>query len=90
MNGMQTAIRLLGLDGGRIAPEPAHGVGQDGAAMFAGVVAVAPDGFVVVLLELQGRLHLQIGEIPVAGSVVEIVGAVLQEDADVFLFGSCE
>src|SRR5260370_20411748 len=55
--------------------------------MLAGVTAVAPNGFVVVLPGLERRLHLEVGEIPVAGGGVEIVGGVLEEYADVLLVG---
>ena len=50
--------------------------------MRAGVVAVAEDELDVVLLELQGFGHLLVGQGPVAVLVVQVVVAVLQEDAD--------
>src|SRR5207249_7330038 len=45
-------------------------------------LAVAPDHFVIVFLEFLCGFHLQIPEPPVAVLVVQIVGAILQEDAD--------
>ena len=50
--------------------------------MVAVVAAVAVDELVVVVAELQGRVHLLVAERPVAVLVVEVVAAVLQEDAD--------
>src|SRR4051812_29632542 len=38
----------------RVAPQPAHRVGENGRAVVGGVAAVAEDGFVVVVLELEG------------------------------------
>ena len=55
--------------------------------MFAVVAAVAADEFAVVFHVSQRGIHLQVGEPPVAVAVVEIVLAVLQEDADQFAFG---
>src|SRR5206468_3768826 len=69
------------------APQPHQRLGQDAAAVQAVVAAVGPGGLVVVLLVLQGRFHLEIAEPPVAVLVVEVVGAVLEEDADVLVLG---
>src|SRR6516164_4291266 len=69
------------------APEPDERFGQDRAAVDAVVAAVGPGGLVVVLLVLEGGFHLQVAEPPVAVLVVEVVGAVLEEDADVFVLG---
>src|SRR5207249_789497 len=63
-------------------PEPAERIGQDSAAMSVAVKAVAEDEVAVVSLIAQRRRHAQIGERPVAMLVVQVVLAVLQEDAD--------
>src|ERR1043165_2159055 len=85
-NPQESLTLILGLGGSlfarrgrRVAPEPAHGIRKDGAAMLSGVGAVAPDGFVVVVFVLERRLHLKVAEPPVTVFVVEIVRAVLQE-----------
>src|ERR1022692_3485964 len=59
-------------------PQPAHGIGQDRAAVFAVVTAVAELEAVVVVHMLERRRHRLIGERPTAVQVVEIAGAVLQ------------
>ena len=50
--------------------------------MVAVVRAVAEDELVILAGELEGGGHVLIGEGPVAVLVVEVVPAVLQEDAD--------
>src|SRR4051794_27463116 len=65
-----------------LAPEPAERVGQDGAAVSVAVETLAVDEPVVVPRELQGLGHLLVGQRPVAVGIVEVVGAILQEDAD--------
>src|SRR6266550_9517421 len=45
-----------------IPPQPPQRVRQNRSAVFAAVFAGAPDGFVVVLGELQGGFHLLIRE----------------------------
>ena len=47
--------------------------------MFTAVLAGTAHELVVVLLELQGRFHLQVCQPPVPVLVVEIVAAVLVE-----------
>src|SRR5580765_3527699 len=49
------------------------------------MAAVAPDGFDVVILELEGGFHCFVGLEPIAKLVFEIVAAVLHEDANVLL-----
>src|SRR5579862_9339215 len=79
-------VRLcLNLCSWRVAPQPAHRVGENGRAVVGGMAPVAENGLVVVILELERRFHLLVGEVPVAELVVQIVAAVLQENADVFL-----
>ena len=68
-------------------PDPAEGVGKDGAAVFAVVGAVAHDELVVVVFVFEGGSHLLVGERPVAELIVEICGAVLKENANGFAFG---
>jgi hypothetical protein len=63
--------------GSRVAPGPAQGIGEDGAAVLARVAALAPGRFVVVFLEFTGRLHLQVAELPVAARAIE-VGPILR------------
>src|ERR1043166_6964419 len=46
--GLTASFLIVGAGNGRVAPEPAHGVGEDGAAVVAVVFAGAPDGFVIV------------------------------------------
>src|SRR3954470_15829611 len=65
-----------------LAPEPAERVGEDRLAVLAAVEALAVDEGVVIPLERQGLGHLLVGQGPVAVGVVEVVGAVLEEDAD--------
>src|SRR5262249_1555420 len=65
-----------------VAPQPAQRLRQDGAAVLAVVAAVAHHELVVVLHELQRRGHLLVRQRPVAVQVVEVVLAVLEEDAD--------
>src|SRR5262245_55885681 len=48
------------------APEPAERIGEDGAAVFPVVAAVAVLELVIVLGELQRERHLLIGQGPVA------------------------
>ena len=79
-----TAGRIAGLV---VAPEPAERVGQDGAAVLVAVEALAEDEFVVVPGERERLGHLLVGQGPVAVVVVEVVGAVLEEDADRLLGG---
>ena len=67
-----------------ITPEPAEGIGEEGAAVFVGVATVAEVEAVVVFGEFEGGGHLLVGEGPVAVGVVEVVGAVLEEDAEGF------
>src|SRR5262249_31432047 len=68
--------------GRRVAPEPAQGARQNCTTVLTGVATVAPDRLVVVLLEFEGRFHLQVAEIPVPGRIVEVVRAILEEHAD--------
>src|SRR5438105_377830 len=63
-------------------PEPAEGVGQDRAAVLVAVEAVPIDELVIIFGESQRLRHLLVGERPVAVIVVEVVGPVLEEDAD--------
>src|SRR5207244_1494737 len=70
-----------------IPPQPAQRIGQDRAAVF-GVVAFAAElELVVVTHEFQRGGHLLIRQRPVSMKIVEVVRAVLQKDADRFLFG---
>jgi len=55
--------------------------------MFPIVPAAAADELVIVVFELQGFIHLQVAEPPVAVFVIEIIFAVLEEDADGFPVG---
>src|SRR5882757_4413295 len=80
MTGGRGALEILLL--GPVAPEPAEGVGEDGAALLAGVAAVAEDELIIVAGEFQGGGHVLGAEGPVAVEVVEVVAAVLEEDAD--------
>src|ERR1700722_7353799 len=68
-----------------IAPNPAHRVGEDRAAVLAAVNAFAVDEFVIVALVLQRRGHLLIRQWPVAELIVDVVGPVLQKDANLLL-----
>src|SRR5205085_10533833 len=65
-----------------ISPQPPHRVRQNGPAVFAVVAFGAPVGFVVVFGELQRRRHLLIRQEPVAMDVIQVVAAVLEENAD--------
>lgn len=64
------------------APEPAHGVGEDGGAVFAVVGAFASDELVIPVGEFEGCGHVLVGDPPTAELVIDIVFAVLEEDAD--------
>src|SRR6266852_5430392 len=66
----------------RSAPQPAQSVGQERAAVLVRVTAVAVLEAVVVAPELQRGRHLLVRERPVPELVVEVVRAVLEEDAD--------
>src|SRR5262249_14185374 len=57
-------------------------MGQDRAAVLAIVPAVAVNELVFIPRELQSGRHLLIGQRPVAMLVVQVVGAVLEEDTD--------
>ena len=70
-----------------VAPQPAQRFGQDRSAVLAVVAPVAEHELVVVLLVLQRRRHLLVGQRPVAVLVVQVARAVLQEDADRLLLG---
>src|SRR5262245_49263312 len=78
-------LLLLGSRGAGVLvrpPQPAERLGQDGATMFAIVLAVAVLELVVVLGPFQGGSHLLVGQRPVAVEVVQVIGAVLQKDTD--------
>ena len=62
-----------------VAPEPLHGGRKNRSTVLAAVTALAPDSPEVILLELQGPLHLQIAEPPVTVRIVQVVGPSLQE-----------
>src|SRR5690606_3483207 len=64
------------------APQPAQRVGQDRAAVHAAMAAGSADKLVVVLFKLQCFRHLLVREPPVAVFVVDVVLAILQEDAE--------
>ncbi len=57
--------------------------------MAVAVKALAEDELIIVLRKRQGLGHLLVGQRPVAVVVVEVVGAVLEEDADRLLRASC-
>src|SRR5687767_11942310 len=65
-----------------LAPEPAQRVGKDRAAVFSTVPAVAEDELMIVAGELQRRGHFLVRERPVAVQIIEIIRAILQEDAE--------
>src|SRR5262245_55188864 len=65
----------------KVAPQPAERLGQERAAVLVRVGAVAELEAVVVAAELARRRHLLVRERPVPVLVVEVVRAVLQEDA---------
>src|SRR5262245_65596994 len=69
---------------GNIAPQPAQRVGQDGAAVFARVAAVAEFESIVVAGVLERRGHFLIGQRPVYEKVVQVVGAILKKHTDGF------
>src|SRR5439155_17027357 len=56
--------------------------GQNGASVLRRMAAVAENELVIVLGKLQGRGHLLVGQRPVAGVVIQIIGAILEKDAD--------
>ena len=55
--------------------------------MFAIMTAIPFHIDKIVFSEFEGSSHGSVGEGPVAMKVIEIVAAILQEDADGFLFG---
>src|SRR5438067_13903612 len=63
-------------------PQPAQRFRQDGPAVLAVVPAIAHDEAVLVALVAQRRLHLEVAQRPGAMFVVQVVLAVLEEDAD--------
>jgi len=65
-----------------VSPEPAQRIGQDGAAVVGAVEAVTTDELVVVAREGQRLRQRLVRQRPVAVVVVQIVLAILQEDAD--------
>ena len=78
----------VGAEGRRvIAPEPAQGLGEDGGGVLVVVTAVAPGVVDVVSGEFQGGEHFLVRQEPVAGVDVQIVGAILEENADGFRLG---
>ena len=62
-----------------IPPEPLKGGGKDRGAMLSAVSAMAPDHPEIVVRKPQGRLHLFVGEWPIAMPIVEVVQAFLKE-----------
>src|SRR5436309_9199335 len=76
----------FGTDTGIVAPEPAQRLRQNRAPMFAVVAFSAEVELVIVAAELQRSRHFLVGQRPVAMQVVEVLLAILQEDADWFLF----
>ena len=71
----------------RGTPEPAEGIGQDRAAVLSAVAAGAEHELEIVAHERQRAGHLLVRQRPVAVEVVQVVRAVLQEDADRFALG---
>src|SRR5438552_382101 len=65
----------------RLPPQPFQRLRQNRAAVFAVVRAITIDELVIVLLKLERQGHLLVSERPVAEQVVEVAGAVLEEDA---------
>src|SRR5262249_55717779 len=65
-----------------LLPQPAKPDGQNCPRVFAVVATVAVDELVIVLGELQGGGHLLIRQGPVAGLIIQIMRAVLQEDSN--------
>ena len=72
--------------GGPIFPEPAHGVGKNLGGLLTVVPPVAPGVVDFVTGEDEGPFHFLIGHPPVAAVDVQVVAAVLQENADRFGF----
>ena len=73
----------VGLDRRRpVAPQPAQRVGKDRRRVPRVVLAVAPLVAHVVAGVLERRQHVLVGDEPAAGVVVQVVPAVLQEDAN--------
>src|SRR5262252_10980482 len=68
-----------------ILPQPAQAVWQNRAPVPVTVEAVPPFEFEIVLGVSQRFGHLLVGQGPIAMLIVQIVFAVLQEDADRFL-----
>src|ERR1051325_3552439 len=68
-----------------IPPQPSERVWQDGAALGAAVETVAEDELVVVAGEREGFGERLVRERPVAVVVVQVVGAVLEEHANIAL-----
>ena len=74
---------LAGRNGlGPVLPEPARGVGENLGRVLTVVAAVAPIVVDLVAGEAQGAFQFLIGHPPVAAVDVEVVRAVLEEDAD--------
>lgn len=64
-----------------VLPKPAQGIGKDGAGALTIVTAFIPGVVDFVARPLEGAEHGLVGEEPVAVGVVEVVGAVLEENA---------
>src|SRR5262245_5121440 len=70
-----------------VAPEPAERFREDRPAVAVAVEALAVDESIVISRELEGLGHLLIGQRPVPVGVVQIVGSILEEDANRLLPG---
>jgi len=82
LDWMRVGRRLFLFGVGHIPPEPTERIGQQRAAMFAVVPAVAELEFVIVAHEFQAGGHLLVRQWPVAVEVVEIICSVLKKNAD--------
>ena len=72
-----------GFDGfGIVMPDVLHGLRHDRGRVFAVVAALAPGVGDFVSRPLQRAVHRLVGHPPVAAVNVEVVAAVLHEDAD--------
>jgi len=67
---------------GVVPPKPAEGIGENRAAVVPVMGAFSVNKFYVVVPKQKGRVHLFVAEGPVAVLVVEIVAAVLHENAE--------
>src|SRR3954469_2549240 len=67
-----------------IAPQPAHGVRENRAAVIAAVRSFAIDIFVIVILFFEHSGHSVIGNDPISLGIATaiVVGAVLQKNTD--------